>query len=622
MARIFRSKVALTDKSKPFVRAGKGTVVRKRCEALYATEIDALYSSPSKILNVPTLLPSARDPAALREALHASLATFLPQGSSIASGDFFGLGLDSLQTMELSNGLKATLKPHLSPAELRRISPRLVYANPTLEKLTGALMGLLEGNGGGHGGRGKSEEERVRAMREMVERYTKDLPVRRDSVSVSRPSSPSKNAGPVQRVEQLASHLASAAKRTADSIVSTSSAPTTTSTTSNLNVILTGSTGSLGTALLTSLLAAAPAVSTIYCLNRSAAAEARHVRDFAARGLSPSLSRVIFFTAEFGAPRFGLPAGDYAALERNVDVIIHSAWKVDFNHSLESYEEVHIRGVRRFIDLCVSGVRRPRFTFVSSVSSVGNWAAVRPDIGSVPERAFEEGEMGAAQKIGYGESKHVAEEVIAKACVKSGIRADVLRVGQIAGPVKKGGEDGGGGGGRWNESEWMPAMVRTSKALGCVPDRIMPVDWIPVDVLAEIILEICCGGGKRGREEEEEEEEEEGGLGVFNLVNPNVVDWGSLVPAVTAFYPDVKPVSMGEWVERLAETDDEDPGEVAAKPALKILDWFAQQGASLEGTKKAFGYDTEHGRRVSETMKGLPAVSQEWMKRWLQQWSF
>ena len=437
-------------------------------------------------------------------------------------------------------------------------------------------------------------------MKKLVERYAKDLPVRTGLYSSTTQPASSSSSSPVQRVEQIAHHLADTAKRTADSITLSSSSSSSSSPTTSLNVILTGSTGSLGTAILSALLAS-PTVSTIYCLNRSADAKQRHLRDFAQRGLSPSLSRVLFLTAEFGAASFGLPSGDYAALQRNVDVIIHSAWKVDFNHSLESYEDVHIRGVRNFIDLCVTGARRPQFTFVSSVSSVGNWAAVRPDVASVPERPFEEGEMGVAQKIGYGESKHVAEEVISRACGESGIRANVLRVGQIAGPV---GEQGG----KWNETEWMPAMIKTSKALGCVPERIMAVDWIPVDTLADIILEIC--------------HDKHEGLGVFNLVNPNVVDWSSLVPAVTGFYPEVNPVSMSEWVDKLAETDDENPDEVAAKPALKILDWFAEQGAALEGTKSAFRYDTAHGQQVSKTMKNLPAVGQEWMKRWLQQWSF
>ena len=92
MARIFRSKVALTSPNKPFVRAGKGTVVRKRSEALYAAEIEALYSSPSKTINTPTLT-NPRDPTALKEALHASLATFLPQGSFDRFGRLLRIGI-------------------------------------------------------------------------------------------------------------------------------------------------------------------------------------------------------------------------------------------------------------------------------------------------------------------------------------------------------------------------------------------------------------------------------------------------------------------------------------------------------------------------------------------------
>lgn len=41
-ARIFKEMIIVTDASKPFIRAGKGTVIRKHSLSLYEREIDDL----------------------------------------------------------------------------------------------------------------------------------------------------------------------------------------------------------------------------------------------------------------------------------------------------------------------------------------------------------------------------------------------------------------------------------------------------------------------------------------------------------------------------------------------------------------------------------------------------
>ena len=55
--------------------------------------------------------------------------------------------------------------------------------------------------------------------------------------------------------------------------------------------------------------------------------------------------------------------------------------------------------------------------------------------------------------MGYGESKYIAELLLEKACRTSGLRAAICRIGQIAGPVVKGGV--------WNKQEWLPTVSLT-----------------------------------------------------------------------------------------------------------------------------------------------------------------
>lgn len=61
---------------------------------------------------------------------------------------------------------------------------------------------------------------------------------------------------------------------------------------------------------------------------------------------------------------------------------------------------------------------------------------------------------------GYGESKWVAEMILHAAAKATTLRPMVVRVGQICGGLN----------GAWNTSDWVPSIVKSSIALGCLPD--------------------------------------------------------------------------------------------------------------------------------------------------------
>lgn len=62
---------------------------------------------------------------------------------------------------------------------------------------------------------------------------------------------------------------------------------------------------------------------------------------------------------------------------------------------------------------------------------------------------------------GYGESKWVAEHLVASAR-KKGLMGNIARVGQLCGDTKKG---------AWNPKEWAPSIVLAGKLLGSLPSR-------------------------------------------------------------------------------------------------------------------------------------------------------
>jgi thioester reductase-like protein len=155
---------------------------------------------------------------------------------------------------------------------------------------------------------------------------------------------------------------------------------------------------------------------------------------------------------------------------RSVDTIIHNAWRVDFNISVDSFEDVHIRGVRRFVDFSLQSPHRAHLHFVSSISTIGAWNASHGL--AVPEVPLENSDVVLPQ--GYGEAKYTAERICLEASRRAGVPTTIYRLGQIAGPTTELG--------MWNSQEWLPTIIATSKVMGKIPNTLgpVPVDWVPV----------------------------------------------------------------------------------------------------------------------------------------------
>jgi thioester reductase-like protein len=552
--RIFRSKVIVGVPEKPFLRAGKGTIIRGRTTQLYASEVDKLYDEENKEAagRAPTL--ASRDTVkCVADFVRVCVGQLMATAKFTDEDDLFVLGMDSLQTLELLKMMQRGLKASLSTggAEVR-LSVATLYANPTVGQLSRylhrAANGLADAVDSG-------DASRSSLMASIVEKYTSDLV---------------KNT--TRRGEMLC-------------------------------VALTGSTGSLGTHLLEKMLCD-KSITKVYCLNRSANALQRHHQNFDVRGKKYDLDgdSVEFLTVKFGEPQLGLPNDKYRELTDSVDVVIHNAWKVDFNHQLASFEKEHIKGVRDLIDLTLSSPRQPHLFFVSSLSSVGNWATCYGNTQPVPELI--PNDFNVAMTMGYGESKHVSERIVSAAVQSAGLRGTILRVGQIAGPLA---EDGG----EWNRTEWFPSLIATSKALGCLPDTMNTIDWIPVDTLAAIIGEIV------------HREYSAGTSRVFNLVNPHEANWQDLVSTIQKSWQpaEINIVPLTEWLDKLGALGSS--GDPETFPALKLLDFYSGYVAEAglpRGQRPS--YQTSNCTGASSAMADLSAINSLAMETWLRQWGF
>lgn len=338
----------------------------------------------------------------------------------------FAVGLDSLQTLHLVRRLQGAIGT-VSEDMKKLITSQRIYKTPTIEKLAKLVTTLLDPNSVVDLQQDESskKEDWGRSVQELVDKFTANLP----AYVTELPKSPDTHT-----------------------------------------VLLTGSTGYIGSYILNHLLQD-PGISHVYCLNRSDEAQFRTVQSFKQKGLDFSdetQSKVTFFQASFGEERFGLSDTQYTQIMNSITLIIHNAWKVDFNHPLESFEGTHIRGVKRLIDFTMQAAYLPHLTFISSLSAVESW-----DLGpSCPEIIMDN--VDVALKSGYGLSKYTAERILAVCAEKCGLFTTIIRVGQIGGPTI--------GNGFWSLQDWIPAIVKTSKSMKKVPDSLsyMPIDWVPV----------------------------------------------------------------------------------------------------------------------------------------------
>lgn len=554
-ARITRDMVLISDNSKSFVRSPKGTVVRTTTGRLYETEISELYThGVSKNLQHITLDDPESYPAVSQFVADAVAAVF-PGHEVEMDDDLFGHGFDSLQTTELVKLLRAGLQSGKKDAAVSWINMRFVYEHSSINGLARNIVSAhVEGSRSSSEADASVTQRREEKMRVLISKYTADLT----------------QCPPGQ------------------------------------HVILTGSTGSLGLQILLRLVSD-PTVSHITCLDRSATAKDRVSAALSLWPHPPSVdfSRVSFFQADYSQPDFGLDPAVLSRLLEEATLIIHNAWKVDFNHSLHTFEAVHIRGVRNLVDLSARSSLRPRIIFISSISSVGNWHAADPNLVKIPEVMPDT--LAAAQAMGYAESKAVAEHVLEAAARTSGVDARILRVGQIAGPV------GAENGAKWNETEWFPLLLKTAKTTRMIPGgrSLGSVDWVPVDVLASAVWELATLSRPDGHASAQ----------VFHLINPTPRSWEEFLPVIRdglELGSALKEVSMKDWIAELERTSMSDKDAVATRPAVKILEFFkeveARHGVTGDGESK---FSTEAAASSSTTFGKLGPVQYAWVQKWI-----
>ncbi|CAL8579337.1 hypothetical protein XPA_005087 [Xanthoria parietina] len=258
-ARITKSHVLFTSPHKPMMRAGKGTVQRAGTLQAYHDEIQALYMDADRMSTESDAQASARletaDEASLLHYIKETITSVTGWAEVSDTGSIFAAGMDSLHAILLVR----TLKKALGALDL---APSTVYTNASPTALTRAILTMrseqLES-------KSSLMQNRLSKREELLQEYTRKI----DKFPVSPTSSPISG--------------------TPSSII-----------------VLTGSTGALGSYILHNLLADST-VKHIYCLNRAAESHCLQRKRNRHRQLPTDLftDRLTFYTCDLSSSHLG-----------------------------------------------------------------------------------------------------------------------------------------------------------------------------------------------------------------------------------------------------------------------------------------------------------------------------
>ncbi|PCH33942.1 acetyl-CoA synthetase-like protein [Wolfiporia cocos MD-104 SS10] len=547
-ARIFKEMIIVTDPSRPFPRAAKGTIMRKQAVALYEADISALYDTIADSRDAHGISPPASWTTIDVQKWLVEHATAIHSGAPIsASDDLFAQGYNSLSATFLRNriigALRGSSEPRAVDAALR-VQPNFIFTHPTLVEMAAAIVRYVSS--------GPDDDDTVGSpvadIEALIKKYTAQLP--------SAPAAPIQWSGEQGSV-----------------------------------VLITGTTGALGSLILAKLLVNSR-VQHVFALNRGSALFDRQRTAFETARLPLELlteSKLTLLSGNLEKADFGLDSATLDKISYSVTHIVHIAWRVDFNLALASFES-HISAAVRLASLAPSAY----FFFTSSIAAVQRWNVTQQ--GPVPEAAI--GDPKVALGSGYGMAKYVVEEVLARAHA-NGYKATILRVGQLCGSRETG---------VWNTTEWFPILVKSSIALRCIPDLDGVVSWVPIDAAADAVVDTVLGTQH---------------LAAANVVHPHPVTSQEILSAISAETgPGLARVSVGSWVEKL-EKVAQSPDNLDAVPALKLLDFFRNLAQANPSGTEMGGlplFKTDNAQSASTTLRGLRPLERGDVSAWVRYW--
>ncbi|KAI8388609.1 uncharacterized protein BYT42DRAFT_560672 [Radiomyces spectabilis] len=356
-------------------------------------------------------------------------------------------------------------------------------------------------------------------------------------------------------------------------------------------ILLTGTTGSLGAFLLQDLLQR-PTVKRVYAMirgsNDTVVLLDRLRQTFADRSLDRSLlesSKLHVLPMKLDDVYLGLDKETYDRLKKEVTMVQHCAWLLDFHHPVAHYDKVCIRGMYNLLRFAFRSVNPMHVHFISSVSAS---ACIGGDVEEMPlpDNAC------VAMPIGYAQSKYIVEKLLNYLCENKNFPCIIERLGQACGDSQNG---------VWNINEFYPLLiVGGGQEMHKMPDLVLTIDWILLDHAASAIADIMINTANQSVKVENS---------IFHIVNPRRFVWNDLLTAMRQNGMTFDLVSPEDWLRALAQND--------GNPAYRLLSFYQ---AYFKNFRSLPVWKTDKTCNMTPVLDKAPVLDSQLLGKYLGYW--
>ncbi|KAI9363163.1 hypothetical protein BD770DRAFT_440387 [Pilaira anomala] len=357
-------------------------------------------------------------------------------------------------------------------------------------------------------------------------------------------------------------------------------------------VLLTGATGSLGSAILLNLLDN-PKVKKIYALVRGSHSNNlmdRIVESFRKRGLSESklheAGRVQALPMNLEQEYLGMSFEAYNQIKSETTLVLLCGWLLDFNQPVAHYETECIKGLYNMVKFANKELNPIHLHFISSVSATGAYGSY------VPETVMPN-DPKVALPMGYAQSKFIVEQLFHYFVETKNMPCFIYRVGQLCGDSITG---------YWNTSEMYPLiLISGAKYMKKLPNLNTAVNWLPVNFAGQAIADIMIKTSTSSPVSAND--------AVFHIVNTNQVNWSSLIDSMKNCGMVFDVVEPTTWVEEIYRDQN--------NPCYKLLGFI--QNLFENKNNGTTNWVTNKTTELSGCMKVAPTVTDRFVA-YLRHW--
>jgi thioester reductase-like protein len=359
------------------------------------------------------------------------------------------------------------------------------------------------------------------------------------------------------------------------------------------NVLLTGSTGFLGSHLLKELIEKTDA--RIYCLSRGSTQEEAHhhslnmwkyyFKEFTENLLD---KRIIVVKGDITREKLGMEPKVHQEMDEVIDTVIHSAADVRHYGKYEPSEKVNTKGTQNIIRFCTSrNSKRLHHVSTKAIAEYPREAAV------LKENNLDIGQVFRGRV--YARSKFEAEKAVNQARTQ-GLKAAIYRIGDLTGRYTDGFFQKNIETNRYYNN--IKALALLKKIVPSALDEIT-LEVSPVDVSCQAILKLLQKEGSMGRN--------------FHIMNPDYVPLRKFCGAFKNLGYPIEEVTIETFSDFVED-------QLKTKGFIKELSWISYVLTLDEYAHlPTLEFDSEFTHFVlAKTKFKWPQIQEDYIERMIQ----